>query len=357
MKVSQTLTAAGRKRFLGTIGALSVIELHLHLEGSLPLASAVEMAAMRSHRWGMMTVPQLRRTLKFENLNDFLASVREMCTVIAFPRGLERAARELSLFLSRHHVLYAEVYCSPYIYVRWGMDYHEALGSMDQGFREGEAAGGATCRILLDTVRQWGPEAADVVLGKYLEHPIPRVVGFGIGGAELFDLADFVPVLERARAAGLRTVTHAGESGGVGDVWKAIDLLKVDRIAHGIRSVDDPLLLRTLSERRIPLDLAVTSNYRTACVSGVHPIRQLIDAGVIVTISTDDPALFRTDPQREWRRALRFGNLQPEEIVRIVRDSIEVSFAPEPIKERLRAELASRVAAADFRPLESGASG
>jgi len=333
--------------------SLTLTELHLHLEGSLPLGIAIEMAAMRNHPWGMLSVSQLRKSLRFESLNDFLSSVREMCTIIASSEGLQRTARELSLFLAAHRVLYAEVYCSPYIYVRWGMDYHDALGSMDRGFEEGEALGGASCRILLDTVRQWGPEAADVVLGKYLENPIPRVVGFGIGGAEIIDLAEFVPVVTHAREAGLRVTTHAGESGGVEDIWKAIDVLKVDRIAHGIRSVDDPLLLRTLAERRIPLDLAITSNYRTASVRGKHPVRQLLDAGVVVTLSTDDPALFRTDPEREWRRVVRFGGLFPEETLQITRDSIEVSFAPEPVKAVLRSELASRVSTADFESLET----
>lgn len=348
MRTASKRAAVERARFFRAIGAISLVELHLHLEGSLPLPSAVEMAAERNHRWGMMSVPQLRRTLRFGHLNDFLAAVRDMCTVIASVRGLTRAARELSLFLAKHHVLYAEVYCSPYIYVRWGMDYHEALGAMDEGFAEGERAGGAECRILLDTVRQWGAEAAEVVLGRYLERPIPRVVGFGIGGAEIIDLSDFVSVLARARAGGLRTVTHAGESGGIEDVWKAVEILKVDRIAHGIRSVDDPRLLELLASRRIPLDLAVTSNYRTSCVAGLHPIRKLIDAGVVVTLSTDDPSLFRTDPQREWRRAMRFGNLEPHEILRIARDSIECSFAPEPTKEKLRQELDRRFASADF---------
>lgn len=349
----QPLSAASRGKFFRGSPSLTLTELHLHLEGSLSLGSAIEMAAMRNHPWGMLSVSQLRKSLRFESLNDFLSSVREMCTVIASPEGLQRTARELSLFLSAHRVLYAEVYCSPYIYVRWGMDYHDALGSMDRGFEEGQALGGANCRILLDTVRQWGPEAADVVLGKYLEKPISRVVGFGIGGAEIIDLAEFVPVLKRARNAGLRVTTHAGESGGVEDVWKAIDVLKVDRIAHGVRSVDDPLLLRTLAERRIPLDLAVTSNYRTASVRGKHPLRQLLDAGVVVTLNTDDPSLFRTDPEREWRRAVRFGGLSPQETLQIARNSIEVSFATEPVKAGLRSELASRVSAADFESLEA----
>jgi len=352
MTLSGRAASVNRGRFFRQTGALSLTELHLHLEGSLHLASAVEMAAMQNHRWGVLSVPQLRKSLRFESLNDFLSNVREMCTVIASPEGLQRTARELSLFLAKHGVRYAEVYCSPFIYVRWGMDYHVALDSMDQGFEEGEAQGGASCRILLDTVRQWGPEAADVVLGKYLERPIARVVGFGIGGAEIIDLAEFAPVFDRAREAGLRTVTHAGESGGVEDVWKAIDVLKVDRIAHGIRSVDDPKLLRTLAERRIPLDVAVTSNYRTASVRGAHPLRQLIDAGVVVTLSTDDPSLFRTDPERELRRAVRFANLTPEETLRITRDSIECSFAPEPVKDSLRAELASRIAAANLDSFE-----
>jgi aminodeoxyfutalosine deaminase len=306
---------------------IGISELHLHLEGSLSVESAIEIAAMRGHAWGALSPLALRRKFRYGSLNDFLAVIREMCIVLSTCDVLERAARELSLSLAASGVEYAEVYCSPYIYVRWGLDFNEVLRSVDRGFAEGAAAGGCDCAILLDSVRQWGPDAAAVILDSFARDPIPRVAGFGLGGEERIPLADFRDIYERARAAGLRTVVHTGEVGPPEDVITAIDVLGVDRIAHGISAVRDRGVLRRLAESNVALDLSVTSNYRTASVRGPHPVRQLVDAGVAVTLSTDDPSLFRTTLPQEYERARRFGRLSDGELAGIARNGVTRSFA------------------------------
>lgn len=320
-------------------------ELHLHLEGSLSVESCVDIARLRgeAHPWRGLSPAQLRRSFAFRDFGHFLSTIRDMCRLLASLDALERAAGELSLFLSRHGIEYAEVYCSPYIYVRWGLDFGDVLRALDSGFQEGEESGGATCRILIDTVRQWGPHAAHVVLDGVEQNLVPRVVGFGVGGEQTLELSEFRSAFDRARALGLRTVTHAGEGTGADEIWQAIDVLGVDRIAHGIRAIHDPLLLRTLADRRVPLDVAVTSNYRTRVVTGVpHPMRVLIDHGIIVTLSTDDPSLFRTDLPREYVRARRFAGLSEGELQQIARNAVEASFATEEEKRRLRSSLEER---------------
>ncbi|HEY0787060.1 MAG TPA: adenosine deaminase, partial [Thermoanaerobaculia bacterium] len=327
----------------GNRAAFGITELHLHLEGSLSAESCVDIAKIRSHRWGAFSPHQLQRTFNFNHFSDFLDAIREMCRLLASADVLERAARELSLFLTRYGVDYAEVYCSPYIYVRWGLDYGEVLRGIDRGFATGEEEGGAYCAILIDTVRQWGCEAAEIVLDGAEQNRSERIVGFGIGGEETLDLSEFAGVFERARKLGLKTIAHAGEGAGSTEVWKAIDILGVDRVAHGIRALDDERLLHALAKRRIPLDIAVTSNYRTKVVrSTPHPIRELIDHGVVTTLSTDDPSLFRTDPVREYARARRFGQLSEAELQTIARNGVEASFATEERKERLRKRLGER---------------
>lgn len=332
-----------------------ITELHLHLEGSLPVKTAVAIAKMRHHPWGLLTPSQLRRQFSYASFDDFLAAIREMCRVLADPAALRRAAKELSLELRCHDVEYAEVYTSPYIYVRWGLDYSDVLMAVDEGFAEGEAEGGARCMILLDSVRQWGADAAHVVLDGFEATGAPRVIGFGLGGEERVPLADFGGVFERVRALGLRTVVHAGEGTNARDVWDAIDVLGVDRVAHGIRAVDDAELMRVLADRRIPLDVAITSNYRTRVVTAnPHPVRQLVDAGVVVTLSTDDPSLFRTSMSREYARAKRWGALTDAELREIAINGIEASFASELEKETLRFSLASRWPSEDEVVLAAG---
>lgn len=319
-----------------------VTELHLHLEGSLSVRSAIEIAKLRSHRWAMLTESHLRRSFRYENFLDFLGSIREMCRVLCSVDALERAAYELSHSLARSGVLYAEVYSSPYIFVRWGLKFSDVLRAVDSGYARAESEGGARCMILLDSVRQWGPEAARLVLDLYAADPIPRVIGFGLGGEESIPLEDFRAAFDEVRALGLRAIAHAGECGPPSDVAVALEVLGVERVAHGIRVTEDPVLTQKVAAQRVPFDVAITSNYRTRVVRGVHPIRKLIDAGIVVSISTDDPSLFRTDLPREFRRAMICGGVTRAEQRTIAYDSVTASFAPEDMKRMLRQELDRR---------------
>jgi len=322
--------------------APTVTDLHLHLEGSLAIGSTIEIARGSGHPWGELDPAALRRRFRVRSFAGFLDSIKETCRILCSSDALGRAARELSGFLARYGVRYAEVYASPWIYVRWGMNWDAILDAVDEGFAEGERAGGARCAILLDTVRQWGVDPADAILDDVERRPRDRVVGFGIGGEESVPLREFVRIFDRARALGLRTVAHAGELGPARDVAEALDLLRVDRIAHGIRALDDPGLVAEIARRRIPLDLAITSNYRTGAVVGPHPIRELVDAGVIVTIGTDDPAIFGTNPIREMRRARRAGNLSRDEIHAVARDAVDASFCGDDTRARLHEVLDQR---------------
>lgn len=320
-----------------------VTELHLHLEGSLSIESAIEIAARGEHPWGKLTRASVHRSLRFKSLNDFLGSVRNMAQVLSSVHALERASRELSLFLHENGVLYAEVYASPYIYVRWGLNFADVMNAIDRGFSAGEAAHGARCAVLLDSVRQWGPDAASIVLDGYESNPLDRFIGFGLGGEESVPLEDFVGIFDRARDLGLRTVVHAGECGPATDVRKAIELLGVERIAHGIRALDDDATLAIAAERRVAFDVAITSNYKTRAVTGPHPIGDLVRRGVAVTLSTDDPSLFRTNLRREYVRALRLSTLEVADLQQIAKNGIDYSFADAQTKQSLHDALRLRI--------------
>lgn len=324
------------------------VDLHLHLEGSLPVEDAVRIAADAGHPWGMLEAKTLRRSFRYRAFNEFLATIREMCSVVAAPGGLEAAAAAVSRESGRFGVRYVEVYVSPYIYMRWGARWEDVVRRCEEGFASAEQAGGARCAVLLDTVRQWTPEATTEMLNAYERQPWSRVIGLGIGGAETYPLEEFRDVFARARALGLRTVAHAGEGAGFADVRVALDVLRVDRIAHGIRAIDDPRLLSDLSRTGVPLDVAVSSNYRTHVVRTVpHPLRRLLDAGVRVSLGTDDPSLFRTNIRREMLAARRAAQLSEREIRALSRNAIEHSFASDSLKRELRADLDRRYGSSD----------
>lgn len=323
-------------------GVAGVTELHLHLEGSVFPATAVELARNTSHPWAQDTAASLRNRFRYGSFDGFLERIRSMCGLLGSVEALRRVARELSMFLGSFGVLHAEVYVSPYIYMKGGMRYDEIIDAVLAGFTDGEESGGTSCFVLLDSVRHWGVDAAVAVLGGAEAHPRDRVIGFGLGGSEFPELGRFRTVFERATSLGLRRVVHVGETGEGRDVLEAIETLGVERIAHGFRALECGEALALLRDRRIPLDLAVTSNYRTGVVVGEHPIRRLLDEGLVVTLSTDDPSLFRTDPVREYRRARRFGRLTTAELRSIAVNGIEASFADEKTKAGLREELARR---------------
>ena len=328
--------SSGERRSFG------VTDLHVHLEGSLFPDAAAELVTS-DHPWAGLTGSEIRKRFRFASFAEFLAAVRDMCLLLRSAEALASAAKALSVFLSQNGIEYAEVYHSPHIFVRWGMEYHEVLDAVEAGFEDGERRGGARCMILLDTVRQWGAEPAEKIVDEQQKRRKGRVIGFGIGGDETVSLVGFQKAFEGARVLGLGTVAHAGEHGPASDVADALDCLGVDRIAHGIRALDDPGLINEIRSRGVALDLAVTSNYRTKAVSGTHPIRYLIDAGVAVTLGTDDPSLFRTDPIREFRRARRFGRLDESELTAIARSGIEHSFATDEEKRHFRTALSQRI--------------
>jgi aminodeoxyfutalosine deaminase len=323
---------------------VGIAELHLHFEGSLSIASAIELAAKRNHPWGELTAPELRKRFRYDGFGSFLMAVKGMAEVLCSIEALERNARELSCFLARHGVAYAEVYVSPYIYVAWGLDGNDVMQAVDRGFAAAEAEGGARCAILLDSVRQWGPEAAERVLDLHESTRLDRVAGFGLGGEESVPFEEFRGIYDRARALGLHTLAHAGEAGNPADVAKAIDMLGVERVAHGFRALDDPVALGRLRASGVPLDLAVTSNYRTGVVRGAHPIRRLLDEGIPVTLSTDDPSLFRVDLPREYRRVRRLCGVSESEAREIARNAVRFSFADSRARAALLEELEHRFA-------------
>lgn len=312
-------------------------DLHTHLEGSLPLAEAVRIAREREgHPWQNLSERDLAGQ-ELGSFDRFLEAIRAMCSLLCSEEALELTARELSLSYGEEGLRHAEVYVSPHIYERWGMKPEVSMAAVERGFRDGENQGGTPCRILLDSVRQWGVEAARAVLDGYERHRWPRVVGFGLGGEESGDLREFADTYDRARSLGLGTVVHAAEFGPAADVAIAIEVLEVDRIAHGIRAVEDEGVLRLLAASGVPLDLAISSNYATGAVEGEHPIGRLVEAGVPVTVGADDPALFGVTPGQELARLFDLG-LTRYDIDEIIRNGVRYAFLSEPERRRILEE-------------------
>jgi adenosine deaminase len=296
--------------FLDRFASASKSELHLHLEGAVPAATLVRLSSrsVRSIFPDVASVRARRRALG--SPEAFFGFYRDVCRQLRSPADYALVARGLVVRLARENVRWAEVYVSPAVIEKIGLDFYDVRDELESVFREHEAKGRGRVRVLLDFVRHWGPSAALRVLDLHAARPWPRVVGFGLGGDETaLPARDFADVYRRGRKAGLMPVVHAGEWAGPESVAEALRFLRPARIAHGIRAAEDPALLRALAKSGVVCDVCPTSNLRTGAVSpgASHPLLAMLRAGVAVTLSTDDPGLFGTTLLGEFRRAAGWG--------------------------------------------------
>jgi aminodeoxyfutalosine deaminase len=194
-----------------------------------------------------------------------------------------------------------------------------------------------------DVAGEMGPAATQFTLDAALNDPPDGLVAFGLSGIEAgVDRAHYTDAFDRARAAGLRSVPHAGESDGPASVWAALGYLRADRIGHGVRAIEDPRLVEHLAERHVPLEVCPTSNICTRVYPTLdhHPIRRLMDAGVIVTINTDDPPMFSTTLNDEYLRVANAFDLDLDDVANLVTNGVRSSFMDVGDREALLSEIA-----------------
>jgi adenosine deaminase len=316
--------------FRDQMSPFRVADCHLHFEGSLPVDLLEVLARRAGHRFADRTVFEAERSAVHDRMS-FLALFGQVCGLFRSPEDYGDAAWSIARSIGDGGAAYAEVYVSPEIAARFGLDPAACLAAIDRGFRDAEAEGAARCRILLDAVRQWGPESAERVLDLHERTRLPSVVGFGLGGDErAAPAAAFAGVYLRARSLGLRTSVHAGEWDGVESLRQALDHLRPDRIDHGIAAAEDSRLLARLAEESTALWVSPTSNVVTGAVDAIenHPLPRLLDSGVCVALGADDPLLFGTSTSREHavtRETFGFGE---RTMSLLAENSWRASFAP-----------------------------
>jgi len=293
-------------------------ELHLHLEGAVEMETLRELAA----RHGLHEPPA--DLYQYDSFLGFLMAFKRVCDHLRGPEDYALATRRLLERLRGEGVVYAEVYFSAGTCLLKKME----VGPVFDAIRAEEAPG-LRVHWIFDAVRQFGAEAAEEVARLAARYRDRGVVAIGIGGSE----EDGPPrlfrrVYEQARAEGLRLTAHAGETTGPEAVWETIRELGPDRIGHGCSVVQDPVLVEYLRERQIPIEVSVTSNYATGAVVGEHPVRRMFDAGLLVVINTDDPAMFSSTLTGEYRRLVERHGFTQGEVRRLAGNAFRAAFAP-----------------------------
>jgi aminodeoxyfutalosine deaminase len=330
------------------------VELHLHLVGSASSATLTELAARHPDAGVPRGPADLATFFEFRDFPHFIDVYSTVNDLVRAPADVTTLLVRAAEDLASHQVRYAEVTVTPVMHEMRGLPHEGLVEGLDDGRRLAGALG-VELAWIYDIPGQHGQPAAERTVMLAVDHPPDGLVGFGLAGAEAgVARPDYAWAFDRAMAAGLRSVPHAGEGDGPASVRAALDDLRADRIGHGVRAVEDPALVAELAERRVPLDVCPSSNVCTRVYDRIedHPVAALVDAGVVVTINTDDPHMFGTDLSEEYRRLSRAFGLGVPELAQLVVNGIEASFLPVERRRRLAAEVAQaartvRMAAGD----------
>jgi aminodeoxyfutalosine deaminase len=325
------------------IAGLPKAELHVHHVGSASPRIVAELAARHPG-----TVPadedELARYFVFEDFPHFIRIYLSVVDLIRTAEDVRLLTYEVARDMTAQNIRYAELTVTPYTSVTEALPLPAFLEAIEDARLAAAKDLGLELRWIFDIPADFGMPAAELTAAAALDHDVPGLVGFGIGGSERgFPRSLFTEQFDRARAAGLHSVPHAGETTGPETVWDAVLNLGAERIEHGIAAVQDPRLLAHLADHGITLDVCPTSNVALGVVPSIeaHPLPALVAAGVRVSINSDDPPMFGTDLNREYAIAGQLLGLDESGIVDLARAAVEGSFAPDATKAALRAELSA----------------
>jgi aminodeoxyfutalosine deaminase len=328
------------------VAGLPKAEIHVHHVGSASPRIVSELAARHPG-----TVPTdldaLREFYTFRDFGHFIEVYLAVVDLLKEADDLRLLTYEVATEMAAQNIRYAELTLTPWTSVQAGVPIEAYVEAVEDARVAAERDHGIRLRWVYDIPGESGLPAAEDTVGFALDHAPDALIGFGLGGPEAgVDRPQFRDVFDRARAAGLHSVPHAGETTGPQTVWDALTVLGAERIGHGTSSVQDPALLAHLAEHRIPLEVCPTSNIATRAVDRLenHPLRQMVDAGVLVTINSDDPPMFGTTLNREYEVAADLLGLDHDGIAQLARNAVGASFLDDAGKAALTAEIDAYVA-------------
>jgi adenosine deaminase/aminodeoxyfutalosine deaminase len=328
------------------ISRLPKVELHLHLEGSVRPETLRELS--RNKSWlrrevGNWISERRRDSYRFGSFDNFLKAFGVVALLLKTPEDYALATTRLAEELARENVKYAEVTLAVGVLLWKKQSVEDVFEAVAAAAAEAEARLGIRFRWIFDAVRHFGLDHAREVLGRAIRYRPRGVVAFGIGGDEARGPAElFADIYREAREAGLHLTAHAGEAVGPESIRKAVELLGAERIGHGLTAIQDPEVMALLRDRSIPLEVCPTSNVATGLITRLedHPLPRFIESGLVVTLNSDDPAMFGTSLEEEFVRAAQTFSLSREQVVRLCENAIRYSFLPDDEKEPLLRELA-----------------
>jgi adenosine deaminase/aminodeoxyfutalosine deaminase len=326
------------KEIEGFIRSLPKAELHLHLEGAITPATLVELSAR--HDAQPISLAEAEALYRFTDFTGFLLAFKAVCGQLIGPDDYELAAWRMMQHLAEQGVVHAEVFISVGVIYHWGNEsqlFEPIFAGLERARERAARELGLSLYWIFDAVRHFPVEEAERVFLKAAEmrSHYPSIIGIGLGGDErLTGSAPFRALYAQAREAGLRLTNHAGETTGPEAIREALSIGS-ERIGHALSAVRDFYLLQDMKDRGTPLELNPTSNVRTGgCAAfAEHPLRHYFDAGLLVTVNSDDPAFFGSDLAHEYLLAHTQQKFSRNELRQLASNSIRASFLPDPEKK------------------------
>ena len=331
------------------IQAMPKVELHVHLEGSIRPATVLKLAQRNHVPLPADTVEGLQEWYRFRDFAHFVEIYDRVSRCIQTPNDFELIAREFLAHQATQNIWYSEVTITPYTHYRLkGLTFAQQLAALNRARTWAEAELGVTMRLVLDFARKAPPEQAAAVADWAIASRDEGVVALGLGGVEQgYTAAKFRSVFERVCDAGLARVPHAGETVGPASMWDAIRAADATRIGHGVRCLEDSALVDELRVRQTPLEVCPTSNVCLGVVRRLadHPLPWLLEAGLYVTVNSDDPPMFNTTLTGEYLALAQAFGFGPAVVERLALNGVRATLLP--VAERADLEAKFSAAFAD----------
>ncbi len=320
------------------------VDLHCHLDGSIRTGTILDLARAVGHKLPADTVEELRPYVRVpegcRSLGEFLERFETFYPLLKNPQALERISYELLRDTSAENMKYLEIRFAPVLQKDEGFSIPAVIESVLKGIERGEKEFPVRCGVILCLYRGTTLEDSLETARSAVRYRDYGVCGVDVAGDESrYGLSDFRKPVEICREGGLSLTVHAGEAGGPENIKQALEL-GADRIGHGVALIKDPALMEEVAEKKIPLEICITSNVQTQVVEDYseHPFLKLIDSGVRVTLNTDDRGVSGIDMTYEYSKALELG-LSPEGLEQVILEGASAAFLPEGERKRLRKEI------------------
>jgi aminodeoxyfutalosine deaminase len=326
------------------IERLPKVELHLHLVGSASIPTILTLAGRHRDIPAPRTEAELQAFYEFRDFPHFSEVYGLVSSLVRAPEDVASLVTGTARDLAAQNVRYVELTVTPYTHVRAGIPAAAVTEALDVAARSALAEHGVRVAYVFDIAGELGAEAALATLEHAVSCPPAALTGFGLAGIEQARAAYldvFRDVFREAVAAGLHSVPHAGEMTGPSTIWEALDGLGAERIGHGSSCLADPRLVARLREAQVPLEVCPTSNVCTGQVPDLaaHPMPRMLAEGLFVTLNSDDPPMFGTSLNMEYRRAATAFGLSPADLAGLAVNGVRASFLDDAAKRDLIDEI------------------